>query len=102
VHRLHFAIDIFKLKSDQYKITSEKTGESLTNFEIKPTDLFLGDRAYGTKTGMEHCFAGKGNFIFRVRRNAFDIYDKKGNKIDIIKKLSQIKKGKTLSLKCFF
>ena len=101
-HRLHFAIDIFLLKSDQYKITAQKIGESLTNFVVKSTDLFLGDRAYGTKTSMEHCLENEGNFIFRIRRNAFDIFDKKGNKIDLIKKLKSIKKNKTLSLRCFF
>ena len=101
-HRLHFAIDIFLLKSDQYKITAQKIGESLTNFVVKATDLFLGDRAYGTKTSMEHCLANDGNFIFRIRKNAFDIYDKKGNKIDLIKKLRGIKKNKTMRLNCFF
>jgi len=101
-HRLHFAIDIFLLKSDQYKITAQKIGESLTNFVVKATDLFLGDRAYGTKTSMEHCLASNGNFIFRIRKNAFDIYDKKGNKIDLIKKLGDIKKNKTMRLNCFF
>ena len=101
-HRLHFAINIFLLKSDQYKITAQKIGESLTNFVVKATDLFLGDRAYGTKTSMEHCLASEGNFIFRIRRNAFDIYDKKGNKIDLIKKLKGIRKNKTLRLRCFF
>jgi len=101
-HRLHFAIDIFLLKSDQYKITAQKIGESLTNFVVKATDLFLGDRAYGTKTSMEHCLANDGNFIFRIRRNAFDIYDKKGDKIDLIKKLKGIKKDKTMRLRCFF
>jgi len=102
IHRLHFSIDIFHLKSDQYKITSQKTGESLTNFEVKESDLFLGDRAYGTKTSMEHCFAGKGNFIFRIRRNIFDVHDKNGNKIDLIEKLKKLKKNKTLRLKCCF
>jgi hypothetical protein len=101
-HRLHYAIDIFNLKSDQYKITSQKTGESLTNFKIKPHDLYLGDRAYGTKTSMEHCLCGSGNFIFRIRKNAFDIYDKNNNKIDLIGKLRRIKKGKTLSFCCYF
>ena len=66
-HRFHYAIDIFNLKSDQYKITSQKTGESLTNFEITSDDLYLGDRAYGTKTSMEHCLAGGGDFVFRIR-----------------------------------
>ena len=101
-HRLHFAIDIFLLKSDQYKITAQKIGESLTNFVVKAKDLFLGDRAYGTKTSMEHCLANEGNFIFRIRKNAFDIYDKKGNKIDLIEKLRNIRKSKTLNLRCFF
>jgi len=101
-HRLHYAIDIFLLKSDQYKITAEKIGESLTNFAVKAKDLFLGDRAYGTKTSMEHCLANEGDFIFRIRKNAFDIFDKKGNKIDLIKKLKSIKKEKTLRLSCFF
>ena len=101
-HRLHFSIDIFRLKSDQYKITTQKTGESLTNFEVKESDLFLGDRAYGTKTSMEHCLARKGSFIFRIRKNAFDIYDKNGNKIDILEKLDNLNKNKTLRLRCCF
>src|SRR5215469_13145941 len=101
-HRLHFAIDIFLLKSDQYKITAQKTGESLTNFVVKARDLFLGDRAYGTKTSMEHCLANEGNFIFRIRKNAFDIYDKKGNKIGLTEKLKGISSNKALCLECFF
>jgi len=43
------------------------------------------------QNSMGHCLENKGNFVFRIRRNAFDIYDKKGNKMDLIKKL----KGKT-------
>jgi hypothetical protein len=101
-HRLHYSIDIFKLKSDQYKITSQKTGESLTNFKIKQSDLYLGDRAYGTKTSMQHCLAGEGNFIFRLKKNAFDIYNKSNKKIDLINKLRSIKKNKTLNLYCYF
>ena len=101
-HRLHYAIDIFRLRSDQYKITAQKIGESLTNFIVKASDLFIGDRAYGTKTSMEHCLASKGNFIFRIRKNAFNIYDKKGGKIDLIEKLKRVKKNKTLKLNCFF
>ena len=101
-HRFHYAIDIFKLKSDQYKITSQKTGESLTNFRVRRGDLFLGDRAYGTKTSIEHCLAGGGDFIFRIRKNAFDIYCKNGKKIDLIDKLRRVKSDRTLSLDCFY
>ena len=101
-HRLHYAIDIFKLMSDQFKITAQKIGESLTNFVVKAADLFIGDRAYGTKTSMEHCFAGGGNFIFRIRKNAFDIYNKNGIKVNLIEKLERLGSNKTLNLNCFF
>ena len=82
--RLHYAINIYEMKSEQYKITAEKTGESLTNFTIKPDYLVLGDRAYGTKTGIVHCLDGKGNFIFRLKSKAFKIYDNKGNEINLL------------------
>lgn len=35
IFRLHYGINIGNLTSEQYKITNEKTGESLTNFTIK-------------------------------------------------------------------
>ena len=102
-YRLHYAIDIFELKSEQYKITPYETGESLTNFEITPGDLYLGDRAYGTKTSMEHCLSGGGDFIFRIRKGAFDIYevidDTKINLIDELKKLGD---DDTLDMDCRF
>ena len=87
--RLHYAIDIYEMKSEQYKITTNKTGESLTNFSIKPDYLVMGDRIYGTKTGIEHCLNGKGNFIFRIRSKAFKVYAKDGQEIDL---LSEIEK----------
>ncbi|WP_336534055.1 transposase [Bacteroides acidifaciens] len=32
---LHYALDLFSLNCQQYKITDEKTGETLKNFEIR-------------------------------------------------------------------
>ena len=34
IWRMHYAIDIFNMRSMQYKITSNKTGESLKNFKL--------------------------------------------------------------------
>ena len=101
-HRLHYMTNIFQLKCEQYKITTEETGESMTNFEVKGGDLHICDRAYGTKTSMEHCLRGGGDFIFRIRKNAFNIYDKNGVKVDLIKKLTALKSSRTLSLRCYF
>jgi len=102
-YRLHYAIDIFELKSEQYKITPYETGESLTNFEIRPGDLYIGDRAYGTKTSMEHCIAGGGDFIFRIRKGAFDIYEAtEKTKINLIDELKKLGDDDTLDMDCRF
>jgi len=102
-YRLHYAIDIFEMRSDQYKVTPQSTGESLTNFEVKSKDLFLGDRAYGTKTSMEHCLSGGGDYIFRIRKGAFDIYERSGEtKVNLIRKLEELKEDGELDLECRF
>lgn len=82
--RLHYAIDIFSMTSLEYKITSEKTGESLTNFTIKPDYLIFGDRAYGSKKSIEYCLKQGGNFVFRIKNKAFKLYDAEGKEIDLL------------------
>ena len=89
--RLHYGIDIFNMKSEQYKITTEKTGESLTNFDIRPDYLAICDRAYGTIKSIEHCLNHGANFILRLRSNAFNLYDTIGCKIDMLDLLRSIK-----------
>ncbi len=89
IWRLHYAINLFTMTSQQYKITSEKTGESLTNFTIRPDYLVLGDRAYASKTGIEYCLKHGGNFIFRIRNKAFKLYDKDHNEMVLLEHLEK-------------
>ena len=89
IWRLHYAIDIFQMKSVQYKITAQKTGESLTNFEIKSNDLIMGDRAYGTIKGIEHCLINKGNFILRIRSKAFKLYNEALQEVNLLNELKE-------------
>jgi hypothetical protein len=86
-YRLHFALNIFSLASREYRVTGEKTGESLTNFTVNRGDLFVGDRAYGTKRGMAHCLSGGADFILRLRHKAFAVTDETGQKIDLLEKI---------------
>jgi len=83
-YRLHYAIDIFSLQSRYYKITTEAVGESLTNFKFEKGDLALGDRAYGTIKGIEHCIACGADYMLRLRSNCFYVYDADGNRISIL------------------
>jgi len=90
-YRLHYAIDIFSLQSRAYKITKEAVGESLTNFEFEEGDLVMGDRVYGTITGILHCLNCGADYILRLRSKCFNMYDIDGNKIDVLSELKDLK-----------
>ena len=79
---LHFALDIFTLTSHEFRITDNKTGETLTNFTASKGDLFLGDRIYASKKGISHCLINEADFILRIRFNAFAMYSTTNEKID--------------------
>ncbi len=66
---------MFSLNCQQHKITDEKTGETLKNFEIRKKDLIIAGRAYATITGMEYCLENGGDFILRIRNKAFNLYN---------------------------
>jgi len=82
--KLHYGIDLFTLSSTSHQVTTEKTGESLRNFNIKPKDLVLGDRAYGTKTSIDYCLGSGADFIFRMKNKAFKLYDENRNEVSLL------------------
>ena len=84
-YRLHYALDIFKMGSVDHTITDVKVGESLVNFNLKPGQLVLGDRAYSTIRGIEHCEKNGAEFILRMRKNSFTIRNEQGEPVDFLK-----------------
>lgn len=78
---LHYAVDIFSLTCNQFKITEQSTGESLKNFTLTKGCLVIADRAYGTIKSIESCLAVEGDFIIRIKNKAFNIYDADGRKL---------------------
>lgn len=81
--RLHYAFDIFEMRSESYNITEQKVGESLVNFEFKPHQLVIADRGYSNISGMKHCSAMKADYILRMRANNFTLYDEDGKKVNL-------------------
>ena len=73
-YHLHYAYDIFKMCTVEYKFTTNKVGETLTNFTtFKKGDLIVADRAYGTIKSILHCLSSGADYIFRLKYNAFNI-----------------------------
>jgi len=89
-YHLHYAIDIFAMTSRQSKITDIKTGERLQNFDVERNDLIIGDRGYGKKAGIEYCLNNGGQFIFRIKNKAFDLYDADKKKINLLSFLEKV------------
>lgn len=61
-YRLHFALDIFQMRSVKHKITTSKIGESICNFTLQPGHLAMADRGY-TGKGIEHCEKSGAEYI---------------------------------------
>lgn len=87
---LHYAVNLFTLSSEMFKITTEDTGETLKNFELQPKDLVFADRIYGSISGIEYCQKTGADFILRLRNKAFNLYDNKGNQIQLSDLLKEV------------
>ena len=83
IYRLHFALELFHLKAALYKITTNAVGETLKNFDLQENDLVIADRVHATPTGMAYCLERGADFILRVRRGAFTLWDENGAKLNL-------------------
>ena len=93
IYRLHFALDIIKMQSAMYNITTNKTGEKLSNFDIQAGDLVIADRIYASSLGIEYCESKGANYILRAKSSNLSIYDEKKKLIDIRDKVIKMKNG---------
>jgi hypothetical protein len=101
-YNLHYAIDIFHMSTIEQKVTTTKTGESLCNFDsFGEGDVVLGDRAYGTLTSIRHCRKLGADFIVRLRKNAFNLYNENDEKIDLLTEISELDYCQTTEIKAF-
>jgi len=101
IYRLHYSLDIFNMRTHQYAITGNKTGESLCNFAMQENDLCIADRAYGTLRGIQHCLAANANFILRLRTNCFCVYDQDDKKVSLLEAVKAIGAGEFLDMRVF-
>jgi len=91
---LHYMMDIFTLEASEIKLTDEKTGEKLSNFEeIGWNDIIIGDRAYGTLKSIEYALSRGADYVFRLKADAFNLYDETGKQVDMKKKIRRMRES---------
>ena len=100
-YRLHYAMDIFKMGSLDHMITDLKVGESLVNFKLKPGYLVIGDRAYSTIRGIEHCEKNGAEFILRMRKNSFTVRNGSGEPIDFLDAIKSVESEKLVDVRTY-
>ena len=101
-YRLHYAFDLFRFECREMELTTFKMGEKLARYTVKESDIFVGDRCYGTLSGMEHVRENGGSFLLRYRSNAFAVYTETGEKLDIISQIRHLKAFESVDLRCFY
>jgi len=93
---LHYSIDLFTLCEREFLITDMKTGEKPANFkDIRPEDIVIADRIYGTLTGISYLKNLKAGYVLRLRAGCFNIYGGNKEKIDLLERFSGLKEGES-------
>lgn len=100
-YRLHYALDIFNMKSVDFSITDIKVGESLVNFKLTSDHLVLGDRIYTTINGIRHCESCGAKFVLRLRKNSFTIRNENDDVIDLVQTISNASEENIISMKAY-
>lgn len=93
IYRLHYALDVFKMHSVYYSITTNEVGEHLRNFELAQNDLVLADRGYSTLSGIEYCRSRGAQFVIRMRSKCFKSYDENGKEICLLEHFKNNESG---------
>jgi IS4 transposase len=94
VWNLHYMLDIFSLEAAEIKLTDEKCGEKLENYEtVSRGDIIIGDRAYGTLKSIEYAYNRMADYVFRLKADAFNLYDGTGKLVDMKKKIRRMRES---------
>jgi Transposase DDE domain len=82
--RLHYSLQLFGLNCDYLNVTGQEIGESFAGFPVTKGDLLIGDRGYGTKSGIHSVLERGANFIVRVRNKAMILKDRDGTVFNLL------------------
>lgn len=80
---LHYAVNLFTLSSESFKITQQEQGETLKNFNFGRNTIVIADRGYASMTGIEYCLENLTDFILRIKNKAFNLYNENEETVEL-------------------
>jgi hypothetical protein len=93
--RLHYTMDISTLRCCEVQVTSTKTGESLTQFAVQQGDVFIADRGFANRRGINHVLTGGGDILIRMNLSSLPLVDEQGLPFEQLTRLRTLQPGQT-------
>ncbi len=91
--RLHYSLQLSNLGCDSFKITDASIGEGFQRFEPEPGDLFMGDRAYCKRKGLEHIRKNGAHVLVRFHTTNLPLFTYRGVPLLALDKLRSLEPG---------
>lgn len=91
--RLHYALEFPSLHCGEVHITGPEVGESFTLFEVRPGDVFVGDRGFANRANVAHVVAGSGDVLVRMNLSNLPLQDENGEPFALLGHLRMLAGG---------
>lgn len=91
--RLHYSVGLPTLHCDEVIVTTQKEGETLKRFAIRPGDVLIADRGYAQAGGISHVCSHRGDVIIRTNLVTLPLHDRRGTRLDPLVHLRTLKVG---------
>lgn len=93
--RLHYSVRLPSLVCDHFRLTpfaGEGTGESFTQFPVRPGDFVVGDRGYSSAPGIAHVAAAGGHVAVRVNTGSLRFAEADGRPFELLGAVSSLER----------
>lgn len=91
--RVHYVIDLANLQCDHFELTDVRGGETFKRIPVARGDLMLGDRAYGTPSGVAHVVGQGADVLVRIALHMMPLYAKSGKKVSLLRCVGGLRAG---------
>jgi hypothetical protein len=91
--RLHYSVGLPTLHCDEVIVTTQKEGETLKRFAVRPGDVLIADRGYAQAGGIAHVCSHGGDVIIRTNLVTLPLHDKQGRRLDPLVHLRTLQVG---------
>ena len=102
-YRLHYCVELFRLKMIEMHLTEASEGEKLARYQnIGKDDIVLADRAYGTIKSITYLEEKGADFVIRLRSNYFNLYDEAAQKASLLPYFESLAENETGSVTLYY